>query len=1117
MRIQFILGKPGTGKTTFCHREIVDCQAEQSTENLILIVPEQFSFQSEKALLAASESGALSRARVLSFNRLCYFVLSITGGMGKVILENCGKNMVLRKIISRLDKELKYFRTAKETRGFLDSLATAITEFYQYGIAPEDLAAQADSAKNSSLGLKLHDLQLIYAAYREFLEESFISNDEVLDILAEKIEQADFLQDAKIWIDGFKSFTPQEKKVLAALVSVANQVKIALPAPRAAADFGAMSKFDIYSEVVQTMQVLAQIGAELGAKMEEALILKDSYRHDEAADLAFLCENYLGFDIGNIYHERPENIQIFSTSSIFNEIDTAARIVTMLTRERGYKYSEIGLIAADLARYEKFVPAIFSRDGIPVFVDMRRSILGHPIAEMILSACQIISTNWSYEAVFRMLKLPVFNFRDEIDLLENYALAYNIRGKDWQEDFHLGDESELESLNLCRQKVLAIMAALSDNCTPRRKYPLRDFAHWVYNFLAMNSVNDILEDWANDAQRRGDNETQREHEQIWDAIMHTLGKMVEILPEQNENISGFAKIFEAGLGDLGLAPPALDQLVLGDLRRSRFGELKAMIILGAKDGALPARPDGDGLLSDDDRLALAGAGLALAKDSAAKIYEEEFLIYENISKPREFLAITYPAGDLEGRGANPSRLIQRIRALFPRIGEGAHGFLSLIAGRQRMFGDLSLALGRHAAYETPISPEFAAVYDYFEQDEIFAQKLADMDAGVKFTQETTKSGLSKNSVSMLYRPNIRSSVSRLQRYISCPFAYFAQYNLAAKKRKIYDVAAVDMGNIYHDILSKFGEVLKVLGPEGAADTERVATLINGAVDEVFGAPGNYQLHSSGRYTHFAHKMRAISQASAAALANHLSGGDFALAYNEIAFGGADSGADTVLPPIEIELSADAKMLLEGRIDRVDIGRLEGADYVKIIDYKSGRKQFSLEEVYYGLDMQLLIYLGAFIQKLAQARGEGDALKILPAAAFYFNLLNPLLDFDYKLNEPEVYKKKLLDAFKMSGLVLDDESVIMAMQHDADSFKKSGAIISAEAFAALMDHVKNLAKEAGRAMLAGEIPISPYKHKNQTPCGFCDFHSICKFDAQDQGAYRNLRAIGREGVMEKIFM
>ncbi|MCL2350804.1 MAG: hypothetical protein FWC67_04925, partial [Defluviitaleaceae bacterium] len=483
MKLQFILGRPGTGKTTYCYSEIAAMQEEKDDDSaLILIVPEQFSFQSEKALLAATPRGAISRARVLSFNRLFYFVLSKTGGLGRATLENSGKNMVLRKIVGGLDKQLGYYKSAKDAKGFLDSLSTSITEFYHYDITPDTLE-QKIRAADGALALKLTDLHLIYSNYKNFLEENFISSDEVLDILAEKIPKADFLQNACIWIDGFKSFTPQEARVLAALLRMAKQVKIALPSPKRLADFSEISKGGVNQEVVETMEKIQQMVLEAGAAFDEPQVLTHQHRHKNAPDIAFLCQNFLS--IRNVkFADVPQNIRIAPAENIFDEIDAAARLVTTLTRDRGYKYSEIGIIATNLAEYEKFVPAMFARYHIPVFVDARRGILSHPLVDLVFAACQVIYTNWNYESVFRMLRLPIFDCREEIDILENYVLAYNIRGKTtWQKDFAYGDEDELAALNPLRQRVYDVLAPLHEKFTPRRKYILKNFATAIYNFL----------------------------------------------------------------------------------------------------------------------------------------------------------------------------------------------------------------------------------------------------------------------------------------------------------------------------------------------------------------------------------------------------------------------------------------------------------------------------------------------------------------------------------------------------------------------------------------------------------------------------------------------------------
>lgn len=1089
MSLQFILGKPGTGKTTLIHQQIAEKQESGGDDSLILIVPEQSSFQTEKALLCATPHGAISRARVLSFNRLSYYVFGRVGGMGRAILENSGKHMLLRKIVGELGGQLQYFKSARDTKGFLDKLATTITEFYQYDISVEDLHAQKAGAETQALTMKLHDLHLIYSTYIQHLEQHFISSDAMLDILAEKIPQVDFLRGSKIWIDGFKSFTPQEKRVLSALLGVADQMKVALSAPKTAQEMKLLTKDHVYFEVFDTMNKLTSLALSLDKNVDKAHVCHIHHRHTNAPDLAFLCENFLGFS-NTTYSHKPENIHIFHGENIFQEIDHIARLVTTLTRKRDYKYSEIALVATNLSEYASFLPPIFARHGIPVFVDARRSTAKHPLMEMVFAACGIISSNWSYESVFRLLRLPVFTNLDEIDILENYVLANNIRGKAWQEDFLRGDEEKLHQINTIRQWVVDVMKPLSDKFTQRRKFFLEDFGRGVYEFLLSNNMPQILENWMDTALADGDNQALREHEQIWGKLTDTLDKMVEILGGQKETIADFAKILEAGIMDLGLAPPSLDQLVLGDLRRSRFGEIRAMIILGAKDGAMPGRPNDAGLFSDEDRDYLVNqGGLSMAKDTTAQIFEEEFLIYASFSKPKEFLAISYPTGNLEGEGASPSRLLQRIVDLFPDLDKVDFQ----ISSPQGAFSDLTLALGQSAISGEPISAKHANAYSFFANDKIYSEKIAQMKAGLGFTYDAK---LSAATIKALHRPHVYTSASKLQTYIACPFAYFAQYNLHVKPRKIHEVAAVDMGNIYHDILAKFGNILKELGPEGAGDEERVISLVNDVIDQVLDGPANHQLRSSGKYMHFAAKMREISKASALALANHLSQGSFQLAYNEVAFGGGHGDSDITLPPIEIPLNDSAKMILEGRIDRVDISHTEDAEYIKIIDYKSGKKQFSLDEVYHGLDMQLLIYLGAFIQQMSKEKGEEIAIKTLPAAAFYFNLQNPLLNYEEKLSDPDVLKEKLLAEFKMSGLVLDEQAVFVALEGDGggkSNISKTNTKITSQAFAQLMNHVSQLAKQAGNDILSGKIDISPYKYKGKTPCAHCDYHTICKFD------------------------
>ena len=1127
IKIQYILGRPGSGKTTLCHKEIADKQAASVNGNaLILLVPEQFSFSSEKALIAATHAQGLSRAQVLSFHRLSYFVFSKTGGIDAPIMEDTGKNMLLRRLINQLKPQLLYFKSSQNKPGFVDALASSITEFYQYGIAPDDLASRAQDADSASLRMKLTDLHLIYSAYREYLEKTHISSDEIPDILAEKIPEAEFLRGAEIWVDGFKSFTPQEFQVLRALVSVAQCVKFTFCIDNESgmqADSGNSARHGPFFEADSSIAAITKMADELGADRVPHVFLHSAYRHANAPDLAFLCDHFTDFS-QDFYPKTPENIRVFAAANLFEEVHATAKTAVMLTRDRGYMYSEIGLVASDLGLYENHISAIFSLYNIPVFLDKRRDILGHPLPHLLFAALEVISTNWQYEAVFAMLRSPFVQIpKPDIDVLENYVLATNIRGADWRKPFHLGKPEILEFVEPIREKVIAMMLPLAD-LTARRAFPLADIAHSVYTFLMHNQVTDALAGWITAAAHSGDNETMRRHEQIWGKTMDALDKIVEILGNFRENVGDFAKILEAGFGDLGLAPPSLDQLVVGDLRRSRFGELKALIVLGANEGLMMAAPAASGLLDDSDRATLAQSGLTLAKDSIAKLFEEEFLIYANLSKPSQYLTISYTCGSLDGKANLPSRLLGRLWDMFPRLkvtqldGLPADS-LALISTPAAAFSDLMLSLGALTAENKPIAPPLLDAYGFFIDSPKYAAQIQHISNSAEFYAATRK--LSAKSTKTLYGRRIRTSVSRLERFVNCPFSYFAEYNLAARPRKLYQVEAVDMGNIYHDILAKFGEIVQKMGGAPDASDPTLQSAVSDAVNDVFANPDNRVLYSSGRYTHFARKMRRISQVSMDALLEHLNRGDFTLAFNEVAFTDKQNDNETELRlgAIQLPLDGGATLHLDGRIDRVDtFAHGDGMEYVKVIDYKSGRKKFSLSEAYHGLDLQLLVYLSAFIQKLSQVRGNNLEGQILPAAALYFNLLNPVLDYNPEIaHDANALRDELLKKFKMSGIVLDETAILQALDGTAParSLPASKGGVSADDFKALMNHAMLLARTIGADILSGNIAAAPVMHNKITPCTYCIYHSLCRFDAADRHAYNHLRQLRDAEVMEKI--
>ncbi|MCL2416206.1 MAG: PD-(D/E)XK nuclease family protein, partial [Defluviitaleaceae bacterium] len=614
-------------------------------------------------------------------------------------------------------------------------------------------------------------------------------------------------------------------------------------------------------------------------------------------------------------------------------------------------------------------------------------------------------------------------------------------------------------------------------------------------------------------------------------------KLTEILGEQEFTIAEFTKIITAGFegSELALAPPSLDQLVVGDMRRSRFGSILGLICLGAVEGSLPASSPEGGLLGDEERAYLSNSGIELAKNSMARIHEEQFLIYASFVKPAEFLAISCHIGDLSGKPTMPARLLDKIVDMIPRISKiefdkMESSMISNISSTAPTFAQLIQILRKFTEDEKPIPDIYLDALGLLINDTEYGEKLSFIYDTMDIFSKSDN--LSRKSIEKLYGGRIRSSVSKLEKYNECAFAYFLRYNINAQRRRLYEVETIDIGNILHNILNDFAQNM-ISSDILTMDEGNIEKLAENSVAAIIEASDNGILKSSGKYMHFAQRVKEISISSTLALVEHLRRGDFNLFRNEMGFSDASE-----LGFIDVALDSGAIMNLEGRIDRVDIMENNGNSFIKIIDYKSGSATFSLSEVYYGIQLQLLIYLGAFLSGLQRSKGADFIGEILPAAVFYFNLANPIIGFSKKLDDnPEAVRQNLLKEFRLSGIVLDENDVIFGLDReiagDSDiipvglkkgvnaeseelDFKGSSMVVSRTGFDKFIQYSLNKAKKIGEDISKGFIPISPYTHKTRNSCRFCDYRSVCRFDPSLDGEkMRHLRPLSNIEVKEKI--
>ena len=1086
MTFNVIYGRSGVGKTRLILEKAA--AAQEQGKKVIYLVPEQFSLQSEKALLAATNGRGLFNAQVLSFRRMAYLVfaeMGLAGLYNKKNLDDASKNMLLRKILSELKDNLLFFKGSVDKAGFIDSLAQLVSECYHYAVKAEDLknAAEAD---NGRLRMKLLDLCLVIQYYKQYLEENYISTDEVLDLMAEKIAASETISNADVFIDGFKSFTPQEFTVIEQIFSAVDSVTIALTMDDYQRHYHMLGMDDFFHETKRTTQKLNDIADSNDALFCEAVYLGKAARHVDRADLGFLAEHYFRDNVIP-YQGVSDNAVFVKAESQFEEIRyTAEQIIELI--KGGYEYNDIAVVVCGLEEYAKNVKALFSLYEIPSFIDETTDILSHPFVEYILAALDVIAYEWQYESVFRLLKTDMTHIsRSEVDLLENYVIAYGVNRGKWKKRWEFGfsgsyERFDADVINSLREAVVELFSPLSARFTKGGKYKVEDLTRALYGFICSQGAKSSLERTIHEAQDAGRLRDYAENSRIWGKVMGVLDKAVEILGEEVMTVASFSKIIKAGFSGVGmeLAPLALDVCVVGDLRRTRLPDVKALFILGANEGLLPAKPSTDGIFTDSDRQSLMDSGLHMSPFGLSKILDERISVYNAISRPSHYLSVSCYLSDSGGKAASPSPVFDTLCAMLPRA--------------KRV-----TALKKEGFIEN-LTPSF------YRND--MNGKICRIETALNSNAPQT---LSRETLRTIYPGIVKASVSRLERFAQCPFSYFAEYNLSLKERRVYEVQSVDLGNIFHDVLDRFSTRLTQEDIDwSSAAPEQIYALTEQSVDDTFDNAENEIFKTSSQYQNYARRIKAISHKSVWALTEHLKRGAFSLAFTEAAFTDRKPGDDDglYLGTIKLPLDDGKYLVLEGRIDRVDVVDDEHGRLIKIIDYKSGGKSFNFAEFHYGLQLQLMLYMDAFLKKY----GEISKHNIDPSAVFYFKIANPFTD--YGKGEDDILKQ-----FKMTGVVSNDERSVKAIdassEKGTDIYNYRSAPVSPEGFVKLLEHSVKKAEQLGNDIIKGNVAVAPFKFKSRTGCDFCNYRPVCKHEPNGLAGYRVLQNIKNDDMRDEL--
>lgn len=1138
MSLRFYFGPSGSGKSHRIYEEIMQRAAQEPGRNFLIIVPDQFTMQTQKDLVMHSDRGGILNIDVLSFGRLSHRILEEVGTKEMPVLDDTGKSLVLQKIAADLKEQLPAMGSLLHKQGYIHEVKSAISEFMQYGISTQDMDKLIASAeKRGALAMKLRDLKTLYRGFQDYIRDHFITTEETLDVLRRSLVKSKILPDSVVVFDGFTGFTPIQNRLIQELMRVCEETIVTVTIGEEEDPYQMDGEQKLFHLSKKTVADLVKLAAEAEVTRGEDVFVKGGpNRFAEAPALCYLEQNLFRYQY-EPYTEKQHEIHMFEALSPREEVHQTALYIRKLIREEGLTYRDIAVVIGDLEGYASYVETEFGQLEIPCFLDRTRGIVLNPMIEYIKSALQLYIRDFSYDTVFHFLRSGMADIsREEIDELENYVIRTGARGYrtysrlftrkteemqqgSGQEDTERAEET-LERLNRIRQQFADTVEIL--HMAPRAK--AGEYVDHLYDFLEQNQVQQKLLNYQQRFEQEGDLAKAREYAQIYRLVMDLLNQIYELLGEEEISLQEFADILEAGFGEItvGTIPQNVDRIVVGDMERTRLKQVKVLFFLGVNDGNIPKNASKGGIISDMDREFLIESGTEMAPSPRQQMYIQRLYLYLNMTKPSQRLYLSYAKVNSDGKGIRPSYLIDTVRKLFPQLAveyPQNRSRLEQIEGRQEGARYLAEELREYAdgTLREEERQDFYLMYRAYEADPEGRDRLT-----AAAFRRYKESGLSRIVARALYGRQLENSVSRLETYAACACRHFLQYGLSLQEREEFGFEVSDMGNVYHAVLENFAGKLAESGRTWWDFDENFATqAIKEAVEGYAATYGETVLYSSARNEYAITRMSRILTRTVLTLQQHLKQGSFQPDDYELSFRFAED-----LDSIHVDLSEEEKMHLQGRIDRIDVSEDAEHVYVKVIDYKSGNKKFDLAALYYGLQLQLVVYMNAAME--LESRKHPDK-EIVPAALLYYHIDDPTIETPVELTQEQI-NEEILTKLRMNGVVnsdpavverldrfLQDKSKVIPVEKKKDgSFSARSGILSREELHVVSAYVDTKIRQIGREILDGKIAANPYEKGNEEACTYCAYKKVCGFDGSIPGyEKRQLEDLDKQTLMQRM--
>ena len=954
MSLKLYLGPSGSGKSNQLHKDIAKEAAANKGRNYLFLVPDQFTMQTQIDLVKDSGCGGIMNIDVLSFSRLAHRIFEETGCEDKVVLDDTGKSLVLRKLASNLENELSILGKNLNKVGYIHEIKSVISEFKQYDISPEKLNELIEFSKNKGvLQTKLKDLQKIYEAFNNYTCNEFITSEETMTLLTEKLSDSNIIKDAVVVFDGFTGFTPVQYRLIQRLLQLTKQVIVSITIDTDSDIYKISGEQELFWLSKKTIYDLQRISQEINVIQEEDVIFETPFRFKNNRELLHLERNLFRFP-NKPYEDECESVFIRQGHDPEDEIREAAVFIKHLVLDKGYEYRDIAVVCGDLSAYaDKFERAGKTYE-IPVFIDRTHSLNLNPFVECILGALRAVNENFTYDSMFHFLRSGLLDLQDEeIDRLDNYAVKFGIRGKRrWSnaftalpyntpkgQDISAENISALGALNETREKIMSILEPIMD-----KRNSSEGLIEGLYEFIKRCRAQEKLFELSEAFENSGKPELAREYSQIYRMIIDLLDQIYALLKGENLTLDEFIKLLSSGIDelDVGTIPGGVDRIIVGDIERSRIGNIKVLMFLGVNDGNIPKANSGGGIISDFDREFLKGQSVELSPTPREQIYTQRLYLYLNMTKPSDILYVSYSSVGMDGKALKESYLIPALKKIFLKLevqkkGDGAEK-LENIFGVKDGAGVLSGGLREYALgnLKSLSVGELEALLKFLEKN---SESVADKILEAAFFTYNRDS-LSAEMAKQLYSKVIRASVSRFERFANCQYAHFLQYGIKLTEREEFGFENTDLGSFYHKILQQFCQrIVSENSSLSDFSDEDAQNLLKELVYSEGVLYGESILHSSARNEYMLERIYSVMLRTVKTIREQLKSGMFESEAFEKSFYD------------RIPIGSEAEMELTGIVDRVDLYKKEDKIYVKIVDYKSSEKDIELDELLYGLQIQ----------------------------------------------------------------------------------------------------------------------------------------------------------------------